>query len=204
MKNVLIFVLGAAAGSLVTWKLVEQKYKKIADEEIESVVEYFNNKNNEKNVKSEEITEHYIETNALDNTVTERKHYKTEPEQITIFKDMDELRDVIEENEYATEDDGYTVETEPLREYIPPYVIAPEEFGEFGDKTVSLMYYADGVLATDDDEIICDPEGLIGDALQHFGEYEDDCVHVRDESTDCDYEILKSEKTFSEVYKGDK
>lgn len=44
MKNVLIFILGGAVGSLVTWKLVEGKYKKLADEEIASVVGRFKDK----------------------------------------------------------------------------------------------------------------------------------------------------------------
>ena len=41
LSKVLIFVAGAAVGSVVTWRLVETKYKKIADEEIKSVKEVF-------------------------------------------------------------------------------------------------------------------------------------------------------------------
>ena len=41
MNNKLIgaiaFVTGAAVGSIVTWKLVETKYRKLAEEEIASV-----------------------------------------------------------------------------------------------------------------------------------------------------------------------
>ena len=41
---------------------------------------------------------------------------------------------------------------------------------------------------------------MIGpDALDHFGEYEDDSVYIRDEINEMDYEILKSEKKFSEI-----
>ena len=39
MNKLFIFSLGAAAGSLLTWKLIEKKYKDLADEEIASVVE---------------------------------------------------------------------------------------------------------------------------------------------------------------------
>lgn len=35
--KLLIFGIGAAIGSVVTWKLVKTKYERIADEEIESV-----------------------------------------------------------------------------------------------------------------------------------------------------------------------
>lgn len=185
MNKVLIFVLGAAAGSLVTWKIVEEKYKKIANDEIESVIEHFNNKNNEAEEKVIIEMPKEIEKESIVELV--------EKENEKLIKDLG----------YADEDndEDCIVETPPVREYIPPYVISPEEFGEYGNEMKSLTYYEDGVLTDEDDEIISDPESIIGDALQHFGEYEDDAVHVRDESIECDYEILKSEKTFSEVYK---
>ena len=44
VKNALIFVVGAAIGSVTTWYFVKDKYKKIADEEIESVKEYYSNR----------------------------------------------------------------------------------------------------------------------------------------------------------------
>ena len=57
-KNVLIasatFVAGAALGSIVSWNLLKNKYKQIADEEIESVKEVFKDKTKELNDKLEE------------------------------------------------------------------------------------------------------------------------------------------------------
>ena len=40
-KNVLIFAAGAFIGSAVTWKLVKTKYEKIAQEEIDSVKDFY-------------------------------------------------------------------------------------------------------------------------------------------------------------------
>ena len=40
-SKVFIFVAGAAIGSVVTLKFLEEKYRRIADEEIESVKETF-------------------------------------------------------------------------------------------------------------------------------------------------------------------
>lgn len=85
-----------------------------------------------------------------------------------------------------------------------PYVISPEEFGENGDdyETISLTYYADGVLADDMDEVIDDVDDVVGkDALTHFGEYEDDSVFVRNERMRCDYEILLDSRKYSDVKK---
>ena len=37
IKDTLIFVVGAAIGSLATYKLVEEKYRKLSQDEIKSV-----------------------------------------------------------------------------------------------------------------------------------------------------------------------
>ena len=55
MKNLLCFVTGAAIGSVVTWKLIEKKYKDLADEEIESVIETF--KNRKPRITKDEVKE---------------------------------------------------------------------------------------------------------------------------------------------------
>lgn len=81
-----------------------------------------------------------------------------------------------------------------------PYVISPEDFGMWDYEQISLTYYADGVLADDNDEIVDDINETIGeDSLKHFGEYEDDCVHVRNDARKADYEILLDTRSYSDV-----
>ena len=186
MKKVLIFVLGAAVGSLVTWKFVEEKYKRIADEEIESVKEVYKKREDELG----ELVKNHVERK--ETSIPKRSGPVP-------FSELDEMHEVIENEEYSSDDEDCIVKVDNGPEFIKPYVISPDEFGE-DYEMVSLMYYADGTLADDDDEIISDHETVIGDALEHFGEYEDECVHVRNDNTKIDYEILLSEKTFSEVY----
>ena len=85
-------------------------------------------------------------------------------------------------------------------DYFDSKLKANQTLYEFDYEEVSLTYYADGVLTDDQDNIIEDVEGLVGlDSLNHFGEYEDDSVYIRDEMNEMDYEILKSEKKFSEI-----
>lgn len=180
MKNVLIFALGAGAGSLITWKLIKDKYKKLADEEIESVVERFKQRKEAKETASaEEVFDIIEETKEVEFTGEEKTEYQ----------------DKIQELGYSNEP---VQETFP-DDYMPPYTIAPEEFGEY--ETKSWTYYADGILTDEDDMIVDDPENIIGDALSHFGEYEDDSVYVRNEKEECDYEILKHEKPFIDTHK---
>jgi hypothetical protein len=195
MNKAVVFTLGAAIGgvigSVVTWKIIEQKYKKIADDEIESVIEHFKNKE-----EKEEI-EQFANDND-DHVVA----YNTDSE-ITINKDY---HTIIEASGYSNDeeddDEDYTVTVDNGDDYITPFVISPEEFGEKdGYDTKTWMYYADNVLTDELGDIVSEAENIIGDGLSHFGEFEDgdDCVYVRNDNIECDYEILKHEKTYSDI-----
>lgn len=192
MKNLLCFVTGAAIGSVVTWKLIEKKYKDLADEEIESVIETF--KNRKPRITKDNVKE------TVEKVINKYKEPKETVEDIVTAEGYS-----IEDEEETDEDDdsNYTVDVDPGVEVIVPYVITPEQFGEYSEYgTKTLTYYADNVLTDEIDNPITseEMETMIGpDALDHFGEYEDDSVYIRDEMNEMDYEILKSEKTFSEI-----
>ena len=194
MKNLLCFVAGAAIGSVVTWKLIEKKYKDLADEEIESVKETF--KNRKPRITKDEVKE------TVEKVINKWKESKETVEDIVTAEGYS-----TEDEENTEEDDesNYTVDVDPGVEVIVPYVITPEQFGEYNEYgTKTLTYYADNVLTDEIDNPITsgEMEIMIGpDALDHFGEYEDDSVYIRDEMNEMDYEILKSEKMFSEIPK---
>lgn len=194
MKNLLFFVAGAAIGSVVTWKLIEKKYKDLADEEIESVKETF--KNRKQRITKDEVKE------TVEKVINKWKEPKETVEDIVTSEGY-----YTEDEEETEEDDesNYTVDVDPGVEVIVPYVITPEQFGEYDEYgTKTLTYYADNVLTDEIDNPITSDEmiTMIGpDALDHFGEYEDDSVYIRDEMNEMDYEILKSEKMFSEIPK---
>ena len=194
MKNLLFFVAGAAIGSVVTWKLIEKKYKDLADEEIESVKETF--KNRKSRITKDEVKE------TVEKVINKWKEPKETVEDIVTYEGY-----YTEDEEETEEDDesNYTVDVDPGVEVIVPYVITPEQFGEYDEYgTKTLTYYADNVLTDEIDNPITSDEmiTMIGpDALDHFGEYEDDSVYIRDETNEMDYEILKSEKMFSEIPK---
>lgn len=194
MKNLLCFVAGAAIGSVVTWKLIEKKYKDLADEEIESVIETF--KNRKPRITKDNVKE------TVEKVINKYKEPKEIVEDIVTSE-----RYSIENEEEIDEDDesNYTINVDNDVEVITPYVITPEQFGEYNEYgTKTLIYYADNVLTDEVDNPITLDEmvTMIGpDALDHFGEYEDDSVYIRDETNEMDYEILKSEKMFSEIPK---
>ncbi len=82
-----------------------------------------------------------------------------------------------------------------------PFIIPPENYGEFSDyEVVSLTYFADGVIADDNNEIVENAEDMVGFGFEtHFGEYEEDTVYVRNDKYFCDYEIQRDLRTFDEA-----
>ena len=169
MINIFVFAAGAAIGSAVTWKLVKTKYEQIAQEEIDSVKEVFAKR---ASMMKPSLEEYKAKLNDLAYEAAE-----------------------VEEKEENTEKE----DTESM-EFKAAYVISPEEFGDCDYETVTLTYYADGVVTDDFDEPIDNVEDLIGpDALNTFGEYEDDSVFVRNDEKMCDYEILLDVRNYADI-----
>lgn len=171
------FVLGAAAGVAASCTFFKNKYEQIAQEEINSVREVYSRK--EKPTSEEPNEEEFTE------------------------EDKKETEKVIKQLDYTSySKPDANVELMEESEDIP-YVIKPEEFGEFDDyEEISLTFWADQILTDDDDEILEDVNRVIGfDSLNHFGEYEDDSVYVRNDRLKCDYEILLDQRKYEDVIK---
>lgn len=198
LKSLLTFSLGVAAGSIVTWKLLDEKYKRLFMEEMER--------------EKEEYKKMHRREERVERMVT------------AIMEEMDEDEDVdahpiLEKPdifEYASKvsDLGYThyasMHDKSNRVNIPkevvdverPYVIKPEEFDELDDyEAISLTYYeGDGVVTDDLDCPVENVDDVVGlDSLRHFGEYEEDSVFVRNDVLKTDYEILLDVRKYSDV-----
>ena len=173
MSNFVAFLSGVGIGSVVTWALLKNKYEQMFQEECDDFDEFDD--------EPEEI-ERGIRTEA---------------------KSVDEAADNFDDyKNIAKKYDTKNNENEE-EEKMKPYVITPEEFDTNDEyDTISLTYYeGDGVLADDCDEAMDDDEieRTVGyEALNHFGEYEDDSVFVRNEELKTDYEILLDVGSFSD------
>ena len=191
IKYFAVFVVGAAIGSAATWRFVKTKYERRANEEIQSVKQTFID--NEKRLTS--CLEHT--NNALKKSAGIEIGIKTNDDH-----EVRTYETIVDDSDYRVRNfnDKLNEEVNPV-DKEKPYVIPPEEFGEVEEyEQVSLTYYADGYLTDEDDELIDDVEGIVGeDSLTHFGEYEDDSVFVRNDRLLCDYEILRDERTLEEV-----
>lgn len=190
LNNVLMFAAGAVVGSVVTYKVVKDKYEQI----IEGLEDRLNR-------MSEEIT-------------VEDMIYACANEGIEVAVEMQE-RNALDEMREAynniAQNAGYTAE-QPVEEnvkkeesYVPePYIITPEDFeyGLDGYRQETLTYYACGTLTDDCEDILEFREDIIGNInpAEHFGEYEKDTVYVRNDVTKCDYEILRDTNTYEEAF----
>ena len=190
----MLFVAGAGIGSLVTWKILEKKYERILQDEIASVEEYYRIKEDNDNnlVERDDYEEEYLDNES------ERC------EEIREGVLMGGQIDISISQEYTDIASRYTGE-EVSKMVDRPYVISPEEYGDIDEyECISLQYYADGIVADDFDIVVDDIDATIGlESLNHFGEYEDDCVFVRNDSKRCDYEILRDTRSFSKDIMGE-
>lgn len=213
----LAFVAGAAVGSAITWKLLKTKYEKIAQEEIDSVKEVFSRRAEtieETMEEAEDETDIPEESSAA--KVAELKSYKDVVKDYSAaFKDgmdsginepSDDISNAIKKKAEEIINDCDDIVKGVVKKGAVKsshYIITPNEFDEGDNEVVTLVYYADGVVVnTETTDIMSEKEidecvGL--DSLDHFGEYEDDSVFVRNDKEDIDYEILRDENRYSDL-----
>lgn len=208
--NIATFAIGAAVGSVATWKLLKTKYENIAQEEIDSVKEAFAEeaKTNSEPVEDQqryvedEVKVAKAQTKAY-NEIIKNVGYSVSSgysegisEKIkTIVAECDEIVNLSKEAMVNTGGKETMVKD-------GPYIIPPSDFGEDDEyEVITLVCYADGVITeSDNGEIVDDVEGAIGDCdvRAHFGEYEDDSVFIRNEERKVDYEILRDTDNYYE------
>lgn len=174
VKFLVIFAAGVGVGALTSKVLLEKKYKEIADEEIASVKEAYTESVNDIMDKYEERAEKEVVI------ATESKYEEK--------GDISEYTNIVSDEKYTIKNDVF--------------VISPEEFGEADDyKKVYLTYYSgDDYLADEYDKLVENVDESIGwEALNHFGDYEADIVHVRNDANKCYYEITKDLRNYKDV-----
>ena len=200
-----IFVAGATIGSAVTWKVVKNKYEQITQEEIKSVKEEYSRLTKLMRMEIDacrRVTEAHTEDEVTDNddSIDNNRDF-SEPEnnQVEYHKLTSKYRGTPDESESTEEGDGIGDDDLPF--INGPYVISPDEFASSppGYSACPIDYYKDGILA-DGWGVKLNIEETIGeDAINHFGDYVDDVVHVRNERTQIDYEVTRDPRTYKEA-----
>ena len=185
MKGLLIFAAGLAVGAVAGAVLVKNKVLADAKAEVEEVRKY------------------YRESRGVVEEVEEKEEVKE------VEKKEYELKDIQVKDEPKT---GLTNYSQITKMYISkdefqspmyddPFVIDPSEFGENPEyDTETLTYFADGVLVDDVDDVIEEPDIVVGlENLKVFEEFGATTVYVRNDIYKTDYEIIRDDWNYSDL-----
>lgn len=173
------FAAGGAVGYLTANRLLREHYEQKTQEDIASAKEAFLKELN----RYKEKLPDSANTQKSDGGYEKAKAFK-------------QYRDRILDLDYAPDSTGTVTPDGPR--IIPPDLFGSEE----GYDEINLTCYADGTLTDDADRIMdeTDIENTVGrESLKHFGEYEEDAVHVRNDRLKADYEILMDARSYGEV-----
>ena len=179
MKKFLIFLVGAAAGSLITWYFTKEYYRKKTDEEVNDVVAHF------RNAYTREVEEpRRIKQEA------ERQQRESWQEQKKAYYKMSQQYQPPDE---PVPEVGYYPEPHPHEDYNPPYEVTEEQVLDMmrmNDEweQVELTYY-------EADDVVVEDREQMENWLEYVGPVSSKCFNsqglyfVRNEKYKVDYEI---------------
>ena len=171
LKGAFIFTIGAAVGGLVVYNFMTKK-----DEYVE--------------INEKTIVDNKPDTN-------------TEAEDEIVNEDsiIDKIsKTYATTNETVNYSDMYK-KSEENDEKSDIYVIDPSEYGWNVDYTFSFTLFADNILSDEMGDKIMNSESRIGrEILTEFIDSDSDEIYIRNEKTKSDYEIVKDERRYSDVY----
>lgn len=181
MKGLLGFAAGLVVGAVAGIYLAKDKIMADAKQEIEEVREYYKSK---KESKKEEVKEEQVEQ---EQPKEEKEEYKEIANNYVNYNKIEQPK-----VQTMLEDEPYTIDV--------------DEFGMNEEyDTMCLTYFADGVLVDDSDEVVEDPDVVVGlDNLKIFEEFGASAVYVRNEIWKTDFEILKDDWNWADLQETEK
>ena len=187
MKGLLIFAAGLAVGAVAGAVIVKNKVLADAKAEVEEVREYYRSARGKVNRENVEETE---EVKEVEKKEYELKDIQVKDEPKTGLTNYSQITKM-----YMSKDEFQT----PM--YDDPFVIDPSEFGENPEyDTETLTYFADGVLVDDVDDVIEEPDIVVGlENLKIFEEFGATTVYVRNDIYKTDYEIIRDDWNYSDL-----
>lgn len=192
------FVAGAAVGAASAFYYAKKYYEHIAQEEIDSVKAEFAYRKKRESIEHVEETERKSEDSEENPGSTETLDEEGKSSEDTERKQY--------YNYYAQilHDNGYAVWSKDINEDAKkdfPYVISPDEYGDIFDyDQIEYTYYADDILADENNDVVTDWQRYMGeDALNHFGEYEEDSIYIRNDMLKTEYAVLLDDRKYVDV-----
>ena len=203
-RNLIWFVIGAAAGSVATYYIFRNKLEEDSSRKLEASirdmedyfqVRYSKKPKPEENSYEEESEEEKEPEKAEPVAYNEIASYKEEKPET---RKEDERVTLISEEEYR--------EKQKKAQNKPPYTITPTAFANentWYEKT-DLVYYASNQILVEDevedgeDPVVRDVDLLVGTKnLKRFGEYEEGVVYIRNDNLCVDYCVRRKKGRYS-------
>ena len=173
IKYLLVFCIGAVTGSLCTARFLDERYSKIADEEIESVKEVAKKTINDLKEKISNIKKEEVQALKVNDT------------DVSIYEDV--------VNAYNKKEEVQVI-IEPITE---------EEYSEDDNEKMTLWFYGqDKAVINDDDEPIdnildCIGSDIIDNPECYFDIPEKTTVYLRNNVMHIDFEVIYLDKSYS-------
>ncbi len=176
MKQLLYFFAGVGAGAYIGYVIAKKKYENLANEEVASVKEAYENKYREERVKEyKEFREKVDKVATMAEDIAKENNYI--PTEVNIID-----KDDVFEDDFPKEDRAEN-----------PYIIDVYDYEDFyhGFEKTCVTYYAgNNVLINDEmEEIDVDSHIGIGN-VNHLLEQESVTAFIRNERLGTDFEVL--------------
>lgn len=209
IKDPIIFLVGTAIGSGVTWfvtkktieKKAEEKYEALYQKEVESVKASFLHLNEKAKEKAAEAEIHNEKPPSLDIYTDALKKAKEKEEKVNYTNFT-----VEEESEEDDEEDSIVDKTliDETTDTSQPYILKrmPNPNEDPNYTQIEVTYYADGTYA-DSRDTEMEIEDYIGRKMMDYVENtEKDEVFIRNDELNIDVDIRKDTRTYDEVMFG--
>ena len=187
IKQVVLFAVGAVAGSLATYVAMKTKCEKQIQEEVNSVRKAFAT---------------YDESTRDNNSEASTEPESKDEENSSNTKTYERYNSLLHNYTPTEEPAKNTSTTGKVRDYIPE-VIPPEDYGEIEEyDQLEYTYFADCVIVDSDGDIVDADEvedTISFESLNHFGDYESDAVYIKNDERHAYYAVYKDLRKYSEV-----
>lgn len=179
VKRMFIFIAGAALGGGVSYLYFKNKYEERYQEEVKSIKDAFSNKESKKV--------------AYTSDSNEKSNNEELKKQINLYSEVINT----EKYNYA----GVDISNADDEHLQKPYLIKESDYGDIGEYDISgMIYFSDGVLIDDDNEIVIDIEDTVGkENLKFFDDYNTDVLYVRNRIKKQDYEIIFDPRIYNDI-----
>lgn len=189
---VVIFLLGAAAGSYITYQKMEEDEEERINAEVETALGRLRcNEVKKGAVKVSKMKEEEREHVKAENLAYAKvaKQYREFEEDAEEMNDAD-LNKHLAEREHPTDDE---------KEKTPViYEITKDEYSESDFVGLTYTYFnEDDILLDEGDDVVDKPEELVGDMLSQFDDRQE-IMYVRNNALGIDFEIIRRFSSYAE------